>query len=325
MSQQEKIQEITERLEKGIEDLFQSENYKRYLKTMSKFTSYSLNNTLLIAMQKPDSTTVAGYTTWKNLGRQVKKGEKAIQILAPILYKKNSENEGEYDNKVSDKKDKSLKEETEKILVGFKIVNVFDISQTEGVPLPEIAHRLDGSVEGYNDFMESLKKFSPVPVILQNVEGTANGYYDLVNKFIVIDKSMSQEMHVKTGIHEVTHALLHDKDNGIEKDSKSGIETKEIEAESVAFTVCKYYGIDTSNYSFGYISGWSSGKDLKELKESMEVIRKTAQIIISGINKKLDEIRLSKQKGIELSNNLNFPKQEKALQKRSIKHSKGGR
>ena len=144
MAQEEKIKEITERLEKGIEDLFESENYKNYLKTMSKFTSYSLNNTLLIAMQKPDSSTVAGFNTWKSLGRQVKKGEKAIQILAPIIYKKKREKEGEKDDRISNKEDKPLKEETEKILVGFKVVNVFDISSTEGKELPEIAHRLDG-------------------------------------------------------------------------------------------------------------------------------------------------------------------------------------
>ena len=295
MPQQEKIKEITERLEKGIESLFESENYKNYLKTMSKFTSYSLNNTLLIAMQKPDATTVAGYTTWKSLGRQVKKGQKAIQILAPIIYKKKREDEGEEDDKASARRDKPLSEETEKILVGFKIVNVFDIAQTEGEPLPEIVHKLDGSVDGYSDFMKALRGISPVPVILQNVEGSANGYFDLVNKFIAIDKNMSQEMHVKTGIHEVAHAILHDKDNGMEKDSKHDIETKEVQAESVAFTVCQYYGIDTSDYSFGYISGWSSGKDLRELKESMEVIRKTAQMIITGIDNQLDGISLSKQ------------------------------
>ncbi len=320
MAQQEKIKEITERLEKGIEELFESENYKNYLATMSKFTSYSLNNTLLISLQKPDSTTVAGYNTWKSLGRQVKKGEKAIQILAPIIYKKKREDEGEEDDKASARRDKLLSGETEKILVGFKIVNVFDIAQTEGESLPEIAHKLDGTVEGYADFMKAIKEISPVPIILQTVEGSANGYYDLTNKYIAIDKDMSQEMHVKTGIHEVTHALLHDRDNGMEKDSKPDIETKEVQAESVAFTVCQHYGINTSDYSFGYIAGWSSGKDLRELKESMEVIRKTAQMIITGIDNQLDGISLSKQKAIEFPNSLNFPKQEKALHKRSMKH-----
>lgn len=320
MEQQEKIKEITEKLEKGIEELFESENYKNYLKTMSKFTSYSLNNTLLIAMQKPDSSTVAGFGTWKSLGRHVKRGEKAIQILAPIIYKKKREKEREEDNRISKQNDKGTNEETEKILVGFKVVNVFDISQTEGEPLPEVVHKLDGNVEGYADFMDSLKEFSPVPVILQTVEGSANGYYDLTNKYIAIDKDLSQEMHMKTGIHELAHALLHDKDNGMAKDSKSSIETKEVQAESIAFTVCNYFEIDTSDYSFGYISGWSSGKDLKELKESMEVIRKTSQIIITGINEKLDGIKLSRQKGMELSKNIDFPKKEKALPNRSMKH-----
>ena len=312
MAQQEKIKEITERLEKGIEDLFESENYKNYLATMSKFTSYSLNNTLLIAMQKADATTVAGYTTWKSLGRQVKKGEKAIHILAPILYKKKDGNKGEEDNEISARGDKPFNEETEKILVGFKVVNVFDISSTEGETLPEITYRLDGSVKGYEDLMKAIEEFSLVPVVFQSVEGSANGYYDLTNKFIAIEKDMSQEMHIKTGIHELTHSILHDRD----------IETKEVQAESVAFTVCSYFGIDTSNYSFGYISGWSSGKNLKELKESMEVIRKTSQIIITGINEKLDGMRLSRQKGMEISENkhTDFPKQEKSLHRKSMKH-----
>lgn len=322
MAQQEKIKEITERLEKGIEDLFQSENYKNYLLTMSKFTSYSLNNTLLIAMQKPDATTVAGYTTWKSLGRQVKKGEKAIQILAPIIYKKKREDEGEEDDKASARRDKALSRETEKILVGFKVVNVFDISSTEGEPLPEIAHKLDGTVEGYSDFMKALRGISPVPVILQNVEGSANGFYDQANKYIAIDKDMSQEMQIKTGIHELTHSILHDRDIETEKDSKVDIETKEVQAESVAFTVCEYFGINTSDYSFGYISGWSSGKDLKELKASMETIRKTAQIIITGINEKLEGIKMSKQKGMEIYENkhTDFLKQEKPLHRKSMKY-----
>ncbi|MEH2941317.1 ArdC-like ssDNA-binding domain-containing protein [Lachnospiraceae bacterium KK002] len=322
MEQQEKIKEITEKLEKGIEDLFQSENYKNYLLTMSKFTSYSLNNTLLIAMQKPDATTVAGYTTWKSLGRQVKKGEKAIQILAPIIYKKKREDEGKEDDRISARRDKPLSGKTEKILVGFKMVNVFDISSTEGEPLPEIAHKLDGTVEGYADFMRAIKEISPVPVEIKKIDGSANGYYDLKEKYIAIDSGMSQTMHCKTGIHELAHAILHDRDIETEKDSKVDIETKEVQAESVAFTVCEYFGINTSDYSFGYISGWSSGKDLKELKASMETIRNTAQIIITGINEKLEGIKMSKQKGMEISENkhTDFLKQDKPLHKKSMRH-----
>lgn len=297
MSQSEQIKEITDKLQQGIEDLFDSDTYKNYLKTMSKFTSYSLNNTLLIAMQKPDATTVAGYTTWKKLNRQVVKGSKAIKILAPCIYKKKP------DSDITDTSDKIIQnnndivkpEEPEKVLVGFKIVNVFDINQTEGEPLYELAHKLEGNVDDYSDFMEALKQFSPVPIEFKNIEGTANGYYHLVDKNIVIDDGMSQMMNCKTAIHEISHALLHDNDNGLEKDALLDKQTKEVQAESVAFTVCNYFGIDTSDYSFGYIGGWSNGKDLKELKSSLETIRQTSQMIITGIEQKLDAIKQSKQ------------------------------
>ncbi len=271
MSKEEKIQKITQKLEKGIEDLFHSEQYKRYLTTMSKFTSYSLNNTLLIAMQKPDATAVAGYNTWK------------------------------------------------RILVGFKAVNVFDISQTDGEPLPEITHKLDGSVQGYADFMKALESFSNVPVMFQNIEGPANGYYDLKNKQIVIEQDMSEVMHCKTGIHELAHSLLHDKDNWTGKEPELSTGKKEVQAESVAFAVCNYYGIDTGGYSFGYISGWSSGKGLKELRESMEIIRQTAQNIITGIDLELDKIKLSKRLEVSKENCLEFPQPKKTLHGRAIK------
>lgn len=202
------------------------------------------------------------------------------------------------------------------------MVNVFDISSTEGEPLPEIAHKLDGTVEGYADFMRAIKEISPVPVEIKKIDGSANGYYDLKEKYIAIDSGMSQTMHCKTGIHELAHAILHDRDIETEKDSKVDIETKEVQAESVAFTVCEYFGINTSDYSFGYISGWSSGKDLKELKASMETIRNTAQIIITGINEKLEGIKMSKQKGMEISENkhTDFLKQDKPLHKKSMRH-----
>lgn len=297
MSQSEQIKEITERLQQGIEDLFDSDTYKDYLKIMSKFTSYSLNNTLLIAMQRPDATTVAGYSTWKQLNRQVLKGSKAIKILAPCIYKKKPDSDitDTSDKIAQDNKDNAKTEEPEKILVGFKIVNVFDISQTEGEPLPELAHKLQGNVDEYSDFMEALKQFSPVPIEFKSIEGTANGYYHLIDKNIVIDDGMSQMMNCKTAIHEIAHALLHDKDNGIEKDNPLNKQTKEVQAESVAFTVSNYFGIDTSDYSFGYIGGWSNGKDLKELKESLDTIRQTSQMIIAEIEQKLDAIKQSKQ------------------------------
>lgn len=318
MSQSEQIKEITEKLQQGIEDLFESEKYKNYLKTMSKFTSYSLNNTMLIAMQKPDATTVAGYTTWKQMNRQVVKGSKAIKILAPCIYKKKP------DSDISDMPDKNIQNkddkdsaEPEKILVGFKIVNVFDYSQTEGEPLPEITHKLEDNVDEYADFMEALKQFSPVPIEFKAIDGSANGYYHLVDKNIVIDDGMSQMMNIKTSIHEISHALLHDQDTGSEKDNSLNRETKEVQAESVAFTVCNYYNLNTSDYSFGYIGGWSSGKDLKELKASLETIRQTSQMIITGINQKLDAIRQSKQMDL----NISVPKDNISISKPAHKMS----
>lgn len=320
MSQSEQIKEITDKLQKGIEDLFDSDNYKNYLKTMSKFTSYSLNNTLLIAMQKPDATTVAGYTTWKQMNRQVIKGSKSIKILAPCIYKKKP------DSDISDIPDKNVlikdngdSAEPEKILVGFKIVNVFDYSQTEGEPLPEITHKLEGNVNEYTDFMEALKQYSPVPIEFKEIEGSANGYYHLIDKNIVIDVDMSQMMNCKTAIHEIAHAILHDKDTGMEKDALLDRETKEVQAESVAFTVCQYYGINTSDYSFGYIGGWSSGKNLKELKASLETIRQTAQIIISGVDQKLDAIRQLRQMDL----NISVPKDNISISKPVHKMSMG--
>lgn len=303
MSQSQQIKEITARLEKGIVDLFQSDNYKSYLKTMSKFTSYSVNNTLLIAMQRPDATAVAGYSTWKQLNRQVVKGAKAIKIIAPCPYKKKADTAtmatGHKHSTGEDNSPADLPEE--KVLMGFKVVNVFDISQTEGEPLPEIAHKLDGTVDGYTDFMDALQGISPVPIKFEQIKGSANGYYHLVDKNIVIDKDLPEIMHCKTGIHELAHALLHDRDNGLQKDNLPDKETKEIQAESIAYTVCSYYGIDTSDYSFGYISGWSSGRDLKELKSSFDTIQQTAQTIIVGLDRELDGIRQARQIGTNIS------------------------
>lgn len=324
MSQSQQIKEITNKLEQGITDLFNSDNYKAYLKTMSKFTSYSLNNTLLIAMQKPDATTVAGFTTWKKLNRHVVKGSKAIKIIAPCPYKKKVEEDvTDADGQsIIGRDGKPIKEKTEKVLMGFKVVNVFDYSQTEGDPLPEIAHRLDGTVSGYTDFWDALKQFSPVPIHFEEIKGSANGYYHLVDKNIVIDSDMSQIMHCKTAIHEITHALLHDRDSGTEKDHIPDSKAKEVQAESVAYTVCQYYGIDSSEYSFGYIAGWSSGKELKELKSSMETIRQTAQTIIAGVDCKLDEIRKSRQIDMDvvIQKHIDMSTKDKPVHRRSVKH-----
>lgn len=291
---------------------------------MSKFTSYSLNNTLLIAMQMPDATTVAGFTTWQKLNRHIIKGSKAIKIIAPCPYKRKIETDiTDTDGQsIIGKDGKPIKEQTEKVLMGFKTVNVFDISQTEGEPLPEIVHKLDGTVSGYTDFLDALKQFSPVPIDFKSIEGSANGYYHLTDKNIVIDNGMSQTMNCKTAIHEITHALLHDRDNGLEKNNIPDRETKEVQAESVAFTVCQYYGIDSSEYSFGYIAGWSSGRDLKELKFSMETIRQTAQTIIAGVDCKLDEIRKSRRMDMDVATqkHMDVPEKDKPVHSRSMKH-----
>lgn len=295
MGQAEQIKEITEKLEEGIQNLFQSDTYKNYLKTLSKFTSYSFNNTLLIAMQKPDATLVGGYTVWQQAKRQVIKGEKAIKILAPCPYKKKIDKPlvDENGKQIMGADGKPITEKTEQVQMSFKIANVFDIEQTIGEPI-EIAHKLDFSVDGYDDFMEALKRFSPVPVIIKPVPGAPNGYYDLQNKEIVIDENMSQAMHVKTGIHELSHSLLHDRENGLEKDNLPDSRTKEVQAESISFTVLNYFGCPTDEYSFGYIAGWSSEKSVPELKQSMEIIRETSQKIINGISEKLDEIKLER-------------------------------
>lgn len=297
MSQSQQIKEITDKLQQGIENLFTSDAYRNYLKTMSRFTSYSVNNTLLIAMQKPDATAVAGFSTWQKMNRHIIKGSKAIKIIAPCPYKRKVDTAamatGHKHSTGEDNSPAGLPEE--KVLMGFKIVNVFDISQTEGEPLPEIARKLDGTVDGYTDFMDALQKVSPVPVRFEHIEGSANGYYHLVDKEIVIDSEMSEIMHCKTGIHELVHALLHDKDSDSQKDALSDKQTKEVQAESVAYTVCSYYGFDTSDYSFGYIGGWSSGRDLKELKSSLDTIQQTAQTIIVGLDRELAGIRQSRQ------------------------------
>lgn len=317
MAQKEQIQEITDKLEEGIKNLFQSDNYKNYLKTLSKFTSYSFNNTLLIALQNPESSLVAGYGKWKEMGRFIRGGEKAIKILAPCFYKKEPDTENT-DTEKSEKEKSAEEEPEEKVLRGFKVVNVFDISQTEGEPLPDIVHKLDGSVEGYADFIEALKQFSPVPIDFETIKGTANGYYSNTDKRIAVEKDMSESMHCKTGIHEIAHAILHDSDNGTEKKNNPDSRTKEVQAESIAFTVMYYFGFDTSEYSFGYILGWSSGKELPELKASMETIRTTSQNMITGIEEKLKGIQLNKsiQNPITKGNKISKDKPAKTRHRR---------
>lgn len=288
MEQTEKINEITDKLEQGIKDLFESKKYENYLKVMSKFHNYSFNNSLLIAMQKPDATMVAGYTSWnKNFKRNVNKGEKGIKILAPSPYKVNKDVEKidpVTQKPVIGKNGEPVKERVQVTVPAYKVTTVFDISQTSGEELPEIVTQLSGDVKEYEKFLEAIKQTSPVPIEFKEITNGSNGYYHLEDKSIAIREGMSQMQTIKTAIHEVSHAMLHDRDNGLEKDTLPDRKTKEVEAESIAYTVCQHYGIDTSDYSFGYVAGWSSGKDLDELKNSMNIIRSTASEIIKGID-----------------------------------------
>lgn len=266
------IKEITEQLEQGVKGIFESGRYEEYLRCMSKFYHYSTNNCVLILMQKPEASLVAGYQSWqKNFGRQVRKGETGIKILAPCPHKVTKE--------VKDADGNT--EEQEIKWTSFRAVTVFDVSQTDGKEIPELLNRLEGTVDGYKGIIDKLFEVSPVPVVFEKINGSANGFYSFTEKKIAIREGISEQQTVKTLIHEIAHSILHDRENGEEKDADR--ETKEVQAESVAYTVCNTLGLDTSEYSFGYIAGWSKGKEVKELTESMEVIRKTAQTIIEGL------------------------------------------
>lgn len=346
----QQVREITDKLEQGIKELFESERFKEYLRTMSKFYHYSFSNTLLIAMQKPEATYVAGYTSWqRNFDRQVMKGEKGIKILAPAPYKAKEEREKidpSTQKPVLDADGKPITETVEVMRPAFKVVSVFDISQTDGKELPDIiVDELSGSVENYAAFFEALKQESPVPITFEDIPGGAKGYFSPIENRIAIQEGMSEIQTIKTAIHEIAHAKLHSidrpepeptwkivmvSDGGTKRDFLSGFaseaeanaaaehegwrfvdenrfewrleveedasavqdmrkdrHTKEVEAESVAYTVCQRYGIETSDYSFGYIAGWSSDKETKELKGSLETIRKTSAEMIDSIDAKL--------------------------------------
>lgn len=296
----EAVKEITEKLEHGLEELFDSEKFKEYLDTMSKFYRYSFNNSLLIAMQKPDATLVASYRSWqKNFNRNVNKGEKGIRILAPTPYK--IKEEREVINPLSglpmlDEKGDVQMEEVEVSLTGFKVAYVFDVSQTSGEPLLEIgAEELLQSVDDYQIFMEVLQNVAPVPVEMQEVDGEAKGYFSPVAQKIVIQSGMSESQTVKTAVHEIAHSLLHDTDHarleGVDAAEKKDRNTKEVEAEAVAYTVCQHFGIDTSDYSFGYVAGWSSSREMRKLKKSMETIQKTAAELIGKIEENIQKVR----------------------------------
>lgn len=286
-------QQIVEQLEKGVSEVFESEQYKQYLQVMSKFHSYSYNNILLIAMQCPGATMVAGYESWQRLfKRHVSKGEKAIKILAPCPYKKiilQDVTDPITHQPLKNSNGEVIKEKVQITIPAFRPVSVFDVSQTEGEPLPEMAtvQELIGEVDGFNDMQEILENMAPCAVYHKEIEGTAKGYYSPVDNQIVIKNGLSQQQEIKTLIHEIAHSLLHNSEKM--KDKKISRNDMEVQAESVAYTVCSALGIDTSDYSFGYIAGWSKDKEIKELKNALDLICDTASSMIFHIENKLTE------------------------------------
>ena len=296
-NREEQLKQITEQLEQGVAEIFTSEKYTEYLNTMAKFHNYSFNNTLLITMQKPEATLVAGYQAWqKKFNRQVKRGEKGIQIIAPAPYKEKQEIEKtdpETGEIVIGEDGQPETEVVERVITKFRVTTVFDVSQTTGEPIPEFeVSELEGDVLIYHDFMEALKTVAPVPISFIEIDGEAKGFYQIVDKYIAVQPGMSEAQTMKTAVHETAHAVLHDRDQmeaeGVVKDQL----TKEVEAESVAYVVCNHFGLDTSEYSFSYIASWSSGKNMKELRASMDTIRKTSADMIGQIEEKLKEFQI---------------------------------
>lgn len=294
MRNRERIQEITDKLHEGIKALFESGKYADYLRTMSKFSSYSFNNTILIAMQRPDASAVAGFKAWeRNFDRHVVKGAKGIAIIQPAPYKKTVE-ETVLDadgNTVYNQDGSKMTREVEKIMEGYKVGYVFALEDTEGTPLPSIVSTLNGDVPNYDEFIDVLKTVSPVPIIYEPINSRANGFFNLETRDIHVDSSLPELQRLKTTVHEMAHSLLHDKIIG--EDQEANRFEREVCAESVAYTVMSYYGFDTSDYSFGYIAGWSEGKELKELQSKMSLIQKTSNTLITSIDKEFLKRRMS--------------------------------
>lgn len=293
----DELHQITDKLEKGVKDVFQSDKYKQFLNVMAKFPRYSVNNTMLIMMQRPDAQLCQSFTGWKQMGRYVKKGEKGISILAPAPYKIERE-QTKLDDKgrtVFDADGEPVKEKVEVTIRAFKVVKTFDLAQTDGKELPMIGpNELVGSIDGYPKLLQALQEISPVPVSFELIDGGAKGYYNLENKSIVIQDGMSEVQTIKTLLHEMAHQKLHDKDTVPEaKDiTRNG---KEVEAESVAYVVCQHYGINTSDYSFSYVAGWSEGKETPELKASLGKIRQTASEFIYQIDQRMEVLMAEKE------------------------------
>ena len=297
--QADQLKVVTDQLEKGVVEVFQSEKYKQFLDTMAKFPRYSVNNSILIMMQRPDASLCQSFTGWKEMGRYVKKGEKGISILAPAPYKIERE-QTRLDDKgkpVLDADGEPVTEKVEVTIRAFKVVKTFDVSQTDGKELPSIGpSELVGSIEGYPKLLQALQEISPVPVTFEQIDGEAKGFYHQEDKRIAIQDGMSEVQTIKTLLHEMAHQKLHDKDAVAAADHVSR-NRKEVEAESVAYVVCQHYGINTSDYSFSYVAGWSEGKETPELKSALDKIRQTAADFIYQIDQKLQVLQADREQG----------------------------
>lgn len=297
----DKLKELLEQAEQGTKAVFESENYRNYLATMSKFHSYSFRNSLLILMQKPEATHVAGYAAWKKkFNRQVQRGESGIQIVGYSPRKVNVEQEKKDSsgNTIIGADGKPVMEKITRQVPSYVPVSVFDVSQTEGEPLPQLVNELNGSVEAYQDLMQAIRDVSPFPVSFEEIQGGAKGFCDPVTQRIVIQQGMSEAQSVKTAIHEVTHADLHAPEQNLILADRTDRRTREIEAESTAFVVCEHYGIDTSDYTFPYLASWSSSKELAELQSSLETIQKQAGDLIDKIDTRLTELQKDREKDL---------------------------
>lgn len=297
----DKLKELLEQAEQGTKAVFESENYRNYLATMSKFHSYSFRNSLLILMQKPEATHVAGYAAWKKkFNRQVQRGESGIQIVGYSPRKVNVEQEKKDSsgNTIIGADGNPVMEKVTRQVPSYVPVSVFDVSQTEGEPLPQLVNELNGSVEAYQDLMQAIRDVSPFPVSFEEIQGGAKGFCDPVTQRIVIQQGMSEAQSVKTAIHEVTHADLHAPEQNLILADRTDRRTREIEAESTAFVVCEHYGIDTSDYTFPYLASWSSSKELAELQSSLETIQKQAGDLIDKIDTRLTELQKDREKDL---------------------------
>ena len=309
----ERLQEITAGIEQGIKELFESEKYMRYLSVMSKFHRYSVNNTMLIYMQKPEATLVAGFNKWKNqFARHVKKGEHGITIIAPTPYKKKIEEmkrDPDTHAPILDADGKAVMEEKEIEIPMFRPVKVFDVSQTDGKPLPELSSSLSGTVPHYEAFLEALRRSAPVPIEFEPMAANTDGYFSPDQQRIAIREGMSEVQTVSATVHEIAHSKLHNRqkmqetaaagDNAPDQPKPKDRRTEEVEAESISYAVCQYFGIQTGENSFGYIASWSKGKELKELRASLETINKTSCELINDIERHYKEI--CKERGIDLT------------------------